>query len=282
MRKLTTVTSGMLLVFTLVVASQKLRAAQFLNLPLAEAKARAAQLKRPLFVHFYASWCLPCQWMEANTFIDPEVSAYMNNDYLAVKIDVDEVQGYADRETCGVKFLPSMLIFNASGVAIARFEETINAVQLLDQLRHYNTPENRVVSRTSTVSTVENLEPDKLYSAYQTNNEVQNLSADLEDDPAMLDAQRNRTLTQSNTSNFYSRKMGVQVGVYSSYENVVQQVRYLEKKFNTPVNISSSNSNGQTYYHLIAGPFKTPALLENYLNALQREGIKGVVKDLGQ
>jgi thiol-disulfide isomerase/thioredoxin len=279
MRKLTTVTSGMLLVFTLVVASQKLRAAQFLNLPLAEAKARAAQLKRPLFVHFYASWCLPCQWMEENTFIDPELSACLDNDYLAVKIDVDEVQGYADRETCGVMYLPSMLIFNASGVAIARFEETVNAPLLLDQLRRYNTPENRMANRTSAISTLQNQEGDSIQQVGLSGNDVQNLSPEVDDDPAMLDAQRNRTRISTNASSPYARKKIVQVGVYSSYENVVKQVKFLENKFNTPVNISSSNSNGQTFYHLIAGPFKTPVLLDNYLNALQREGIQGVIKE---
>jgi len=217
--------------------------------------------------------------MEENTFANPEVAAYMGNNYLAVKIDVDEVQGYADRETCGVKFLPSMLIFNASGIAIVRFEETIDALQLLDQLRRNNTPENRIAYKMTPSSGFENTESDPNQSTYLIGAETQNFSANVDDDPALLDAQRNRNRTSIGTPSVPPRKIVVQVGVYSSYENVVQQVKFLETKFNTPVNISSSTANGQTYYHLLAGPFQTPELLQSYLNRLKNEGIKGVIKE---
>ncbi|AEE52187.1 thioredoxin family protein [Haliscomenobacter hydrossis] len=265
-------TQGLLFALFFCAASQPLHAVQFVRLSLAEAKVRAAQLQRPLFVNFHANWCLPCQWMDNNTFLDPNVSDYLSLNYLAVKIDVDEVQGYADKEACGVKFLPSMLVFNASGIVVVRYEETLDAGQLLTLLQRYNTPENRVAQR-PLVMNVNHI------SSPVQENIAPNLSADADDDPAKLDAQRRRLNlpTPPPPGSPGIRKLGVQLGVFSSYEQVIQQVQFFEKKFNKPVNISSRLYNGQTYYHLIAGPFDTPAQMQTYLNALQREGLKSLV-----
>lgn len=272
---------GLLLVLSLFTASQKLHAVQFARLSLAEAKARAAQLQRPLLIHFAANWCLPCQWMDKNTFADPEVSTYLSNQYLAVKIDVDEVQGYADKEACGVKYLPSLLIFNASGIVVSRYEETLDAAQMLDVLRKYDTPANRIAPRSTYTVPVVKLNTSNTAIAQIGEHEMATISAEVEDDPAHLDAQR-RPLSPNTATPAMptSRKMGIQVGVYSSYENVIRQVQYFEKKFYKTVHISAQTNNGQTYYHLIAGPFETPAQMQTYLNALQRDGLKGLIVTL--
>lgn len=268
---------GLLLVLSLIAASPKLHAVQFARLSLAEAKLRAAQLQRPLFVHFAANWCLPCQWLEKNTFADPEVTAYLNEQYFAVRIDVDEVQGYADKEICGIKYLPSLLIFNAGGIVVARYEETLDAQQLLAVLHKFDTPANRIPAKNSSTVPIVRVNVPSPSSAPVVDNEI-NLSADIADDPAHLDAQR-RPNTQT-VSPVVTRKMGVQLGVYSNYENVIRQVQYFEKKFYKTVHISSTSTNGQTYYHLIAGPFEQAGQMQNYLNALQREGIKGLIVTL--
>lgn len=272
---------GLLLALSLLTTSQNLHAVQFARLSLAEAKARAAQLQRPLLIHFAANWCLPCQWMDKNTFADPEVFTYLSQQYLAVKIDVDEVQGYADKETCGVKYLPSLLIFNASGIVVSRYEETLDAAQMLEVLRKYDTPANRIAPRTTyAVPVVKQTSSDTIVT-HIGQNDMTTISAEVEDDPAHLDAQR-RPLTPSTATPARptSRKMGIQVGVYSSYENVIRQVQFFEKKFYKPVHISAQTNNGQTYYHLIAGPFETPAQMQAYLNALQGDGLKGLIVTL--
>ena len=272
---------GLLMVLSLFTASQKLHAVQFARLSLAEAKARAAQLQRPLLIHFAANWCLPCQWMDKNTFAYPEVSTYLSNQYLAVKIDVDEVQGYADKEACGVKYLPSLLIFNASGIVVSRYEETLDAAQMLEVLRKYDTPANRIAPRSTYTVPVVKLNTSNTAIAQIGEHEMATISAEVEDDPAHLDAQR-RPLSPNTATPAMptSRKMGIQVGVYSSYENVIRQVQYFEKKFYKTVHISAQTNNGQTYYHLIAGPFETPAQMQTYLNALQRDGLKGLIVTL--
>lgn len=268
---------GLLLALSLITVSSGLHAMQPEQLSLAEAKARAAQLQRPLLVHFFATWVLPCQWLEKNTFANPEVSDYLKGHYLFVKIDVDEVQGYADKEACGIKYLPSLLIFNASGIVVTRFEETLDAQQMLDVLHKFDTPANRIPAKNQ--STVPVARINSTIPVKHSTPNVHQFSADTsEDDPAHLDAQR-RPLIQTNQTSAVpaSRKMAVQIGVYSSYESVIQQVNYFEKKFYKPVHISSSTKNGQTYYHLIAGPFDSPAPMQVYLDSLQKAGVKAWV-----
>jgi thiol-disulfide isomerase/thioredoxin len=274
----------LLLVLTILTAGSSLCTAQFSKHSIAEAKARAAQLQKPLLVHFYANWCLPCQWMDQHTFADPGVSTHLQR-YLAIKVDVDELRGYTDKEVYGVKFLPTILIFNASGVVVARFEETLDAQLMTDMLLKYDTPANRSVHNSGKLiqppqvagSTTIAVPVARLNAA-----EHSSLLASAEDDPAQLDALRRAPGLNpvSEKPQYAPRKMGVQLGVYSHYENVIRQVQFFEKKFYKSVNIATKTSNGQSYYHLIAGPFETPAQLQGYLNSLQREGLKGLIVEL--
>ena len=154
------------------------------------------------------------------------------------------MQGYADKEACGVKYLPSLLIFNASGIVVSRYEETLDAAQMLEVLRKYDTPANRIAPRTTYVVPVVKLNTSNTVIAQIGENDTATMSAEVEDDPAHLDAQR-RPLSPSAATPAMptSRKMGIQVGVYSSYENVIRQVQYFEKKFYKTVHISSQTTN---------------------------------------
>lgn len=53
--------------------------------------AVAASKKKPkkIFIDVYTDWCGWCKRMDATTFKDPEVVAYMNKNYYAVKFDAE-------------------------------------------------------------------------------------------------------------------------------------------------------------------------------------------------
>lgn len=44
---------------------------------------------KKVFVNFYADWCVYCKEMERTTFQDPEVIKIMNQNYYAVKMNVE-------------------------------------------------------------------------------------------------------------------------------------------------------------------------------------------------
>lgn len=54
-----------------------------------EAQARAATDPRPIFVDVYTNWCGWCKRMDKDTFSNPEVVEYVNNNYYAVKLNAE-------------------------------------------------------------------------------------------------------------------------------------------------------------------------------------------------
>lgn len=97
----------------------------FLDMGIPQAQQQAAQLNKPLLVYFSASWCMPCQWMDSNTFSDAGLASFINANYIAVKVDMDEVRGSREMDEHQVKSLPTLLVFSASGTLLARQESSI-------------------------------------------------------------------------------------------------------------------------------------------------------------
>ena len=44
---------------------------------------------RPIMIDVYTTWCGPCKMMSAQTFNNPEIAAYINNKFYAVKFDAE-------------------------------------------------------------------------------------------------------------------------------------------------------------------------------------------------
>ncbi len=51
--------------------------------------ARGKSENKKIFLHFYAQWCGACKTMENNTFKDPTVIAYINKNFIPIKVDAD-------------------------------------------------------------------------------------------------------------------------------------------------------------------------------------------------
>lgn len=54
-------------------------------------EALAAQQKNPkkILMDVYTNWCGPCKLLDKNTFGNPDVSAYINENYYAVKFNAE-------------------------------------------------------------------------------------------------------------------------------------------------------------------------------------------------
>ena len=58
----------------------------------ADGIARSKIEKKKIFLHFYAKWCGACKIMENNTFKNPGVAAYLNENFIPIKVDTDREQ----------------------------------------------------------------------------------------------------------------------------------------------------------------------------------------------
>ncbi len=106
-------------------------------------KERAKAENKLIFIDFYASWCAPCELMDETTFNDDRLAAYIDDNYIAYKVDVEDFEGYSLKQQFNVKALPTFLVFSADGVKLARYEESMGAMRFLQELKKYDTNKNK-------------------------------------------------------------------------------------------------------------------------------------------
>jgi len=277
----------------------------FFTASIEEGKAMAMQEDKLLFVHFTASWCMPCQWLERNTFQDYNLTRFVRQNVVSIQLDVDDYQGFQEKEAYQIKQLPSFLIFNSSGQLLQRVEQTMSANDLLTLLRkyqgagyhastgvpssgfdHLNKPSLSPASRmpTATASGTEKYTaslghtppPSEPIRDYQ---------------PTRLQSPPSRATTPETSAKPNSRDTeaagktyyGVQVAIFSNYNNAVPFVTQLEGRITERVDIFV---NDEDYYKPIYKVVVGKYLNENQANAelqkLKQQGYRCEVLDLSK
>jgi len=80
-----------------------------------EVTAKAKEENKPIFVDAYTTWCGPCKWMAKNTFTQEEVGSYMDENFIAYKMDMEKGEGPAFAKKHKVAAFPTLLYFSAEG-----------------------------------------------------------------------------------------------------------------------------------------------------------------------
>lgn len=118
---------------------------------ISDAKSMAISEGKLYMAVFYTDWCLPCKWMDENTFSSVDVVNFVEDHYVAVKVNIDDFDGHNARQQFNVEFLPTILVFDQGGDIIARYEESLSAKKLLEGLeKHRFDLENRRIRLSST------------------------------------------------------------------------------------------------------------------------------------
>ena len=87
---------------------------------------QAASTGQPVLLEFTADWCMYCKRMEKTTFVDPRVVNFVNQNYVAVRVDADEhKQLIADLD---IKGLPAILVVSPT-------------LQIIERIPGFQTPE---------------------------------------------------------------------------------------------------------------------------------------------
>jgi thioredoxin-like negative regulator of GroEL len=98
----------------------------------ADALARSRESGRLLVVDATASWCQPCKVMDRATWADASVVAWVEENAVAVQIDVDEEKEVA--RALGIRSMPTVIAFRG-GVEVDRVVGLKNPGDLLSWLR---------------------------------------------------------------------------------------------------------------------------------------------------
>jgi protein disulfide-isomerase len=82
----------------------------------------AAASGKPMFVFYTADWCPPCRELKRDVLSDPDVDAFLSENYVRVKIDLTDRQGpnawiASDN---GVRGIPTVIVYDDDGMEIDR------------------------------------------------------------------------------------------------------------------------------------------------------------------
>ena len=250
----------MLLLFTSLtaaIASGGDRDVNFLNSNLEAAKQRASAEGNLVFVDFYARWCTPCKWMDQTTFKDKNVVDLLNENFIAVKMNIDEAEGFEMKKQYEVQYLPTILIFNSNGQVVDRIEETLTSADLIQLLQRHNSIDNkRVIVNGINASPTQN---QRTYEA-----EDKNFS--------MSSAEYNK---YKDTKRSVYR---VQTGVYQEYAGASKMVALLKETFLEDIVVINDYRGDKVLFKVMLGQFATLEEAESFRKILSREfDINGIV-----
>ena len=233
----------------------------FSNESISSARKKAGEEGKLLFVGFHAKWCTPCTWMDQTTFKDSNVTNMLNSDFVALKVDIDDVQGFELKSIYEVKYLPTMLIFNSQGQLVERIEETMTPRLLMNVLNKHNAPENKIVIKhdLNTSPSLSNV------SLQLENNKDFNQSAE----------EYEKYYQQPQTEAVYR----VQVGVFTKYKGANNLIKTLRENFLEPITVTTEYKDNVSYFKVCIGQFSKIEDAENLKRILKEEyKIEGIVQ----
>jgi len=87
---------------------------------------RASATGKPVLLEFTASWCVYCKRMEKTTFVDPAVVSFVNERYVAVRVDADQHKQLVT--DLAIKGLPAVLVVSPD-------------LKIIERISGFQTPE---------------------------------------------------------------------------------------------------------------------------------------------
>ena len=98
-----------------------------------EVLLKAQKENKMVFMDVYAIWCGPCKIMDKTTFSDKLIAAKFNAEFIAYKVNAEDVDGRAIVQKYLVNAFPTYLFFSPKGELINRLEGVFPTKNLLEE-----------------------------------------------------------------------------------------------------------------------------------------------------
>ena len=200
----------------------------FFNGGILDAKKMAKEEGKLILVDFYADWCMPCKWMDQNTFSDAEIERIIKEKYIALKINIDDIEGFNLSQKYEIQVLPTFLIFSKDGQMLSRVEETLAPKKMMNLLNQHD---------------IEQTSPPEIHKINTSPKEH-------------LPSHAKKTKEKVSTYK-------LQMGVFTRYENVAAKVSELQDLFMEPIIVVNEVVEHKVFFKILLGHFirKEDALL---------------------
>ncbi len=106
------------LAFSLMIISTGYSQIDFHEGTWTEIKQKALDADKIIMIDAYTTWCGPCKWMAANTFMDTAVGNFVNTNFIAYKMDMEKGEGLDFAKEYEVKAYPTILYIDGTGKLI--------------------------------------------------------------------------------------------------------------------------------------------------------------------
>ena len=112
---------ALVLLGTLLALKSLTQGVKFHDLAFDQAAERAAAENKLVFVDFFTTWCVPCKEMDATTFEDSEVAAWLAEHTVALKVDAEANEtNEALAKRFGVRSFPNYVFIAPDGKLMER------------------------------------------------------------------------------------------------------------------------------------------------------------------
>lgn len=222
-----------------------------------DALSRASAEGKLVFVDFYATWCMPCKWMDKTTFTNPEVVGALSESFIPIKVNIDDAQGFELKNKYDINVLPTMLILNSKGQLVERIEQTMSPEDLVKVLDVHDHPDNKI----------------KITHSFNTSPKKAN-STKAKKDPWKISKEDYYRYVQSESKRNYK----VQVGVYDNFDSANAKVKEIKETFIEPVIVLNDYRNGKVLFKVMLGQFDSISEADSFVKILRNEfQISGIV-----
>jgi len=100
---------------------------------LAVASEESAASGKPILMQITATWCGACQQMFRDTYSDAQLTRFIHERFIPLKIDADEHPGAISNRS--VKCFPTTLVLSATQVELGRVEGFVSAPDLASRMQ---------------------------------------------------------------------------------------------------------------------------------------------------
>lgn len=81
---------------------------------------KAKELNKPILIDAFTDWCGPCKMLDKDVFQDDQAASYINENFVAYKLDMEKGEGPAVAMKFRVKAYPSTLFLSADGYLLTK------------------------------------------------------------------------------------------------------------------------------------------------------------------
>ena len=248
------------------------------------AQSQASQENKLFFVDFDASYCAACRNMEQSTYMDSRLATFMQQNAVALRVDVQDFDGVMWSQKYEVDALPTILIFDAQGQLVQRlvgFQSASNLLKALQDAQKLAAPiaENPAPAPTPAPAPIPS---DKPLNNNSNNNNPNGAAPSLFGGPKASSSIASSPLGLFEIAVTRAQRKGysLQVGAFGNYEAALDQAELMRELYDQKTILCVDKNTENITYKLFVGNFETRDEAAKFQSTLRKNKMDGIIRDL--